>query len=122
LADGRSIPLTRPYQIISLEYTPEGMDRPVVAVDKIDLNSIPDLHENQLLDIDYDPANPRIARLHAGTRTFPERAVGIVLLLCAAFLVLFLIFFAFRTVWRTFFGQPLERAARIGAMLRRRRF
>ena len=122
LADGRSIPLSRPYQIISLEYTPDGMDRPVVAVDKIDLNSIPDLQENQLLDIDYDAANPRIARLRAGTRTFPEHAVGMVLVLCAVFLVLFLIFFAIRTAWHIFFGQPLERAARIGAMLRRKRF
>jgi len=76
------------------------MDRPVVDVDKIDLNSIPDLRENQLLDIDYDTAGPRIARPHGGTRTFPKHAVGAVLLLCAAFLVLLLVLFAIRTVWR----------------------
>jgi hypothetical protein len=46
----------------------------VVAIDAIDLDSIPNLRNKQVVGVDYDLHNPRIARLRGGTRNFPEQA------------------------------------------------
>ena len=62
--------LDRPVQYVSLEFIPEGRREPVVAADNIDAGSIPNLKVGQSLTVQYERANPRNARLVAGTRTF----------------------------------------------------
>ncbi len=62
--------LDRPVQYVSLEFVPESRREPVVAVDNIDAGSIPNLQAGQSLAVQYERANPRNARLVAGTRTF----------------------------------------------------
>jgi hypothetical protein len=68
------IKLEHPFQIIQLEFTPAGMRDPVVAIDAIDLNSIPNIKAGETVSIDYDSQVPRIARMRAGTRDFPGQA------------------------------------------------
>jgi hypothetical protein len=62
--------LDRPVQYVSLEFVPEGRRESVVAADNIDTGSIPNLKVGQSLAVQYERANPRNARLVAGTRTF----------------------------------------------------
>jgi hypothetical protein len=62
--------LDRPVQYVSLEFVPEGRRESVVAADNIDTGSIPYLKVGQSLAVQYERANPRNARLVAGTRTF----------------------------------------------------
>ncbi len=65
--------LDRPVQYVSLEFVPEGRRESVVAADNIDAGSIPNLKVGQSLAVQYEQANPRNARLVAGTRTFWEK-------------------------------------------------
>lgn len=83
------IKLEHPFQIIQLEFTPAGMRDPVVAIDAIDLNSIPDLKAGQNVAIDYDAQVPRIARMRAGTREFPGQARRQILTLFGVLGILF---------------------------------
>jgi hypothetical protein len=62
--------LDRPVQYVSLEFVPEGRRESVVAADNIDAGSISNLQVGQSLAVQYERANPRNARLVAGTRTF----------------------------------------------------
>jgi hypothetical protein len=84
------ITLEHPFQIVQLEFVPPGAPDPVVAIDAIDLDSIPALRSKQVVGIDYDLHNPRIARLHGGTRNFPEQAKRQVLTLFGIFAALFI--------------------------------
>jgi hypothetical protein len=84
----RSMVLPHPYQIVLLKYVPAGMDKAVVAVDKVDAGSAQDLKEGQSASIVYDRASPRIARLQQGTRLFPGQALTTVTLCCIAVVVL----------------------------------
>jgi hypothetical protein len=89
------VKLDHPYQLIQVEFTPSGAASPVVALDAIDINSIAGLQPKRAVDIDYDAANPRIARLRGGTRNFPEQAQRQLLLtfgLIAGILIALLIF------------------------------
>ena len=74
--------LIHPYQLVQLEFTPASTTVPVVALDAIDLNSIANLAPKQILDIDYDAADPRIARIHGGTRNFPKQTLLDEMLVC----------------------------------------
>jgi hypothetical protein len=71
--DGEGIPLQHPYRMVELKFVPPGMDTAVTAVDKVDDDSVPDLKEGQSVNIVYDAAHPRIARMQDGTRLFPGR-------------------------------------------------
>jgi hypothetical protein len=82
------VPLDQPVQYVALEFVPEGRREPVVAVDNIDARSIPDLKVGQLLEIQYERADPRSARLVAGTRTFWNRNLRGLAIWGAAWLVL----------------------------------
>jgi arginase family enzyme len=84
------IKLEQPFQIVELEFTPPGAADPVVAIDAVDLDSIPHLQKKQVVSIDYDVHDPRIARLQAGTRNFPSQARRQVLTIYGAFATLFL--------------------------------
>jgi hypothetical protein len=114
-----SFALQHPYQIVELKFTPQGMDTPVIAVDKIDLNSIPNLQPNQTVDIVYDSKSPRVARLSGGTRLFPQQAVSTIVLTCAVLMALVLFVVVIRFIFRPF--RRLNRAAKINALLQRRR-
>jgi hypothetical protein len=83
----RAITLQHPYQILRLKFVPPGMDTAVIAIDKVDAGSVPNLREGEEVNIIYDAAHPRIARLTAGTRLFPGRALTTVVLVCIAFVV-----------------------------------
>jgi hypothetical protein len=95
--EARSEPmkLAHPYQLVQLEFTPAHATGPVVALDTVDLNSIPGLALKQIVDIDYDAANPRIARIHGGTRNFPQQALHQLMLTYGIVAGLFLLLFIF---------------------------
>lgn len=87
-------PLVRPFDVVVLAFTPEGMDHPVQAVDVVDGGSVASLRLGQDLPIAYG-ADPRAARIVGATRAneWMDRlvAVGLVALaeivICAAMLL-----------------------------------
>ena len=83
----QSLPLQHPYQMVLLQFVPPGMDTPVKAVDKVDLGSASNLKEGQSVNIIYDAAHPRIARLQQGTRLFPGQTLKTVVLCCIAYIL-----------------------------------
>ena len=87
-SESDGIPLQNPYQIVELKFVPRGMDAAVVAIDKVDQDSIPGLMAGQDVPITYDAAYPRIAKLQEGTRLFAGQAWMEVLLCCAALAIL----------------------------------
>jgi hypothetical protein len=70
----RGTTLSQPYDIVELSFIPQGRSDSVIAVDEIDHNSIPELSAGEVLPIEYESDQPRIARILGGTRTFPEKA------------------------------------------------
>jgi hypothetical protein len=78
------IKLDHPYLLVQLQFTPAGTSNPVVALDAVDLNSIAGLEPKRIVDIDYDAATPRIARIRGGTRNFPEQALHQLMVLYGA--------------------------------------
>ncbi len=109
-SDNKSMPLLHPYQMVVVEFVPPGMDTPVKAVDKVDVGSVPELKQGQSVNILYDAANPRIARLQQGTRNFPEQARTSVILLGGAWILLVLIGAGISAFFRRA-GRGLSRAA-----------
>jgi hypothetical protein len=87
-AEEDSIPLTHPYQMVVLQFVPPGLDSAVKAVDKVDMGSVPNLKEGQSVEILYDAAHPRIARLRQGTRLFPGHTMALVVGCCIASVVI----------------------------------
>ena len=69
------ITLVHPYQLVEMQYTPQGSSDPVMAVDAIDPGSIPNLKPGQVLTINYDAGNPRVASIPGATRMFREQAI-----------------------------------------------
>lgn len=100
------IKLAHPYQLVQLEFTPAHATGPVVALDTVDFNSVPDLAPEQVLPIDYDAANPRIARIHGGTRNFPQQARHQLMLTYGIIAGLFLLLFIFTRFLRLFRPKP----------------
>jgi hypothetical protein len=96
------IKLAHPYRLIELEFTPANATEPVVALDTVDLSSIPDLAPEQIVDIDYDAANPRIARVHGGTRNFPQQALRQLMLTYGIIAGLFVLLLIFKRFLRSF--------------------
>jgi hypothetical protein len=119
--DSEGIPLQHPYQIVELKFVPSGMDTGVIAIDKVDLDSVPNLKEGQSADIVYDVERPRVARLRAGTRFFPGQALITVILCCAAFTGFLVIAAAVLWVFKLAGRSLRERAASAQTVLRRRR-
>ena len=70
---GQQVP--QPFQMADLEFTPERGHAPVHAVDRVDLNSLPDLREGAKVGVVYSLSNPRFARIDGGTRSYAERAL-----------------------------------------------
>jgi hypothetical protein len=119
-ANSEGIPLQHPYQIVGLKFVPSGMDTAVIAIDKVDLDSVPNLKEGQSAQIVYDAEHPRVARLLAGTRFFPGQALITVILCCAAYTGVFVVIAAVRGAFRLAWWNLLERAESARAALKRR--
>jgi hypothetical protein len=65
----------QPFQLVDLEFTPAGANAPIHAIDRIDLNSLPELRDGATVRVFYKTSNPRSARIDAGTRTYAEKAL-----------------------------------------------
>jgi hypothetical protein len=98
--DRHAIALNHPYQIVRLKLIAPGKDTPVIAIDKIDEGSVPNLREGETVDVAYDADNLRIARMQQGTRLFPRQARNLVIIICVVFLILLAILAAVRAVLR----------------------
>lgn len=117
-----AIELSHPYQVVRLQFTPPGSDAPVVAVDKIDTGSLPNLQEGHAVPIVYEQDHPRIASLQGGTRLFPGRALRMVVLLCLVFIVLVSLASFAGWLFRLLIGNPVARAARMNSGIGRGRW
>jgi hypothetical protein len=104
----RSLQLEHPYQIVLLKFVPPGFDTPVIAVDKLDAGSVPNLVQGETVNIVYERAHPRIARLQQGTRLFPGHALTTIILCCVVFAVLLAFIWAIGA-----FLRLLRRTARL---------
>ncbi|HEY0607036.1 MAG TPA: hypothetical protein VGD58_29220 [Herpetosiphonaceae bacterium] len=60
----------QPYNIVELRFVPSGRTDPVVAVDMIDAESLPNLAEEATVPIRYSAQNPRWAQIEGVSRTF----------------------------------------------------
>jgi hypothetical protein len=69
----RGVPADQPVAVVGVEFVPDGMSEPVVAVDLIDSGSIPGLKEKSTVTVQYEAASPRTAYIEGATRRFPER-------------------------------------------------
>ncbi len=85
----------RPWGIsktVDLSFVPEGRTEPVIAVDEIDLSSVPGLAANTTATVIYPISNPRIALISGATRHFrwvdPLGGWSPMVLLLAAMLLL----------------------------------
>jgi hypothetical protein len=93
--DAPPIRLAHPYQLVQMEYTPEGRSEPVLAIDAIDPNSVPNLGVGRMLNVDYDAGNPRIASIPGATRMFRQQAMQQLGLLYFTLLALLLVLLLF---------------------------
>lgn len=94
------LPLLHPYQVVQLSFLPPGKDAPVIAVDRIDENSIAGLAQGRTVPIVYDASDPRIAQLQGGARRFPGQARTTVLILGGLFAALITIGYGIRAFLR----------------------
>jgi hypothetical protein len=105
--NNEGIDLAHPYQIVELSFKPDGVNDSVVAVDKIDLDSVPGLQKGSTVPITYDALRPRIARLNGGTRSFPAHAVMTAALCFAAFLGLLSVWWIISSAFQKLSRTPL---------------
>jgi hypothetical protein len=90
--DGQDI--WQPFQMLDLEFTPEGASEPIHVLDRIDLNSVPGLREGTKVPIYYSSPDPSLARIAGGTREFARHALIYLLALTygTALVLAFLVF------------------------------
>lgn len=62
--------LLQPYTVVALEFVPQGATQPVVAVDLVDVDSVPALAIGAELPISYSAADPRWVRIEGAQRTY----------------------------------------------------
>jgi hypothetical protein len=65
--------LAMPYEVVQLQFAPDGRTDSVVAVDAVDSASVAGLTAGAIVPIAYDPRSPRDARMTLGSRTYRER-------------------------------------------------
>ena len=65
----KAVRTIQPYDLVELQFVPAGQTEPVVAVDAVDRNSVPDLAAGATIAITYAPGNPRGARIAGGGHT-----------------------------------------------------
>jgi hypothetical protein len=64
------------FEMVDLEFTPEAATEPVHFLDRIDLDSIPNIHEGSKVPIRYSAANPDRAEIADGTHTYVWRTTA----------------------------------------------
>jgi hypothetical protein len=70
--DGGGQGIRRPFQMVDLEFTPAGASDSIHVLDRVDLDSVPGLHEGARIPICYSSAQPSIARIVGGTRNYAQ--------------------------------------------------
>jgi len=68
-------PIRQPFQMVDVEFTPQGASESVHALDRVDAGSIAGLREGSMVPVMYSLAQPRSAVIAAGTRHFGRRAL-----------------------------------------------
>lgn len=68
-----SIEAPQPWQLAEVTFVPEGRDQAVVALDGVDVGSVPGLERGRKVAVAYNPAAPRDVRLVGGARTYRWR-------------------------------------------------
>jgi hypothetical protein len=66
----RGIDAITPYELVVLQYLPQGRRDPVTAGDMIDIRSYKDLAAGQQVPIDYEVARPRRANIRGASRFY----------------------------------------------------
>jgi hypothetical protein len=69
----------QPFQTVDLAFTPAGAREPVHAFDRVDSGSVAGLRDGAAVPIVYSIADPRVARIAGGTRTYARAAFVFVL-------------------------------------------
>jgi hypothetical protein len=88
-------------ETVDLTFVPVGLQEPVIAVDEIDIASVPGLAKGSVVRVVYPVANPRLALIAGATHRFRWRdPLGgwgpMVLFLAAGLLVVTLVRFVRR--------------------------
>lgn len=90
----------QPYQIVELTFVPAGRSDPVVAVDMLDADSVPNLAVEASVPIRYSPQNPRWAQIVGASRTFYWKNVfnvSAIMLALAGIIMILWLFNRFKT-------------------------
>src|SRR6185437_5175837 len=58
------------FEMVDLEYTPEGTTEQIHVLDRIDLNSVVNIREGTIVPIQYSVTNPDMATITGGTHTY----------------------------------------------------
>ena len=69
----RGTPAKQPVQVVAFTFVPSGRTEPVVAVDQIDDGSMAGMALGDTVEVTYEIAQPRTARINGGTRYFEKR-------------------------------------------------
>lgn len=67
-------PIPQPYDLLDLEFTPEGADAPVHALDRVDDGSVTGLSTGATVPIVYPVSDPRTARIRGASRDYARGA------------------------------------------------
>jgi hypothetical protein len=68
-------PINRPFQMLDLEFTPEGAAEPIHVLDRIDLGGVPSIETGARVPVVYQVSDPAIAHIIGATRDFPRHAL-----------------------------------------------
>lgn len=90
--------IAKPFEMLDLEFTPEGASEPVHVLDSIDRNSVPGLQVGVVLPVEYSAVDPDSARITGATRNYGrQNAVHILII---AYTVAAVVTFAFLPIRR----------------------
>jgi hypothetical protein len=68
------------FQMVELEFTPQGSREPIHALDRIDVNSVPGLRAGSAVAVEYSTSDPDAVRIVGATRHYARRLATHVLL------------------------------------------
>jgi hypothetical protein len=116
---GQYIP--QPFQMVDLEFTPQGASQPVHALDRVDLGTVPGMSVGTTVPVSYSSHNPRLARIEGGTHTYPDRAVAYIAKLTflgsAPVIVVLLLHHMLARIFSRFGFMTLVRSARVAQQI-----
>lgn len=72
------------FEMVDLEFTPEAASEPIHILDRIDLNSVPNVHEGSGVPIHYSAANPDLAEITGATHMYIRRTTAFLSLIAYA--------------------------------------